>query len=189
LKKEIPLNIFIESEQTFYYQISLSLSSEYYQNEEGILLVSGKPSIYSEQLDYEIRKYNYTHELYYFYPYKKLINLEVFPSKEDGEITIKGIKPTIVKDFKQVFNYDVPKGIGPQYFRIIIDKGIKDGFTFNFGTRVNWFEGTMFDKDLKLNTGKVISSFDISSNDAGKTYTAVYNNTGKFIAKKKINWE
>ena len=149
------------------------------------------PNIYSEQLGYQKRKYNSTHELYYFYPHKNLINfnLEVSPTNEEGEITIKGIKPTIVKDFKQAFNYDVPKGIGPQYFRINIDKGLKDDFTFNFGTKVNWFEGKMFDNNFNLNTGKVISSFDISSNDAGKTYTAIYNNTGKFTAKKNFNWE
>ena len=42
----------------------------------------------------------------------------------------------------------------------------------------------MFDNDFKLNTGKEISFVNISANDAGKTYTAIYNNNGKFTAKK-----
>ena len=182
-KKVILLNILLDYiHLTFIYQIVfyqniIKMKKEFFQ-------LLDPPNIETEELEYEIKRYNSTHNLFYFYPYKKSIDLKVAPTNEEGEITIKEIKPTIVVEFKNSFEYNVKKGIGPQYFCIKIDKNIKDEFVFNFGTKVNWFEGRMFDNDFKLNTGKEISFVNISANDAGKTYTAIYNNNGKFTAKK-----
>ena len=173
--------------QTFNFEISNNLALQYYECEEGILLVSGNPYITFERGFYSRNIINSTHELFYISPLSSSIKLIINPSKEEGEISIKGIKPTIIINFNQTMELEVKKGIGPQYVRINIDKKLKEDITFKFGTTVNWFEGKMFNENGQLNEGKLINSVDITTNDAGKIYTAIYNNDGIFTAKKKLN--
>ena len=172
------------------YTMPSELSAKYFELREGILLVSGNPEkIYFKGSYSSNKRINSTHQLYYLDPYSESITPSVTTQNNEGEICLKGIKPTIVIDFPKVSKYDIKKGIGPQYFRINIDKNLNENYIFDFGTTVTWLEGTMF-KNMVLNTGIEISTKYISIRDVGKTFTAVYNNDGMFSVKKSLfNWE
>ena len=179
--------------QKFTYQVSNSLAQQYYNLGEGIILFGGNTAIDSQQCYIFSKSFNSTHALFYIKPNYMYQIFELEPYDKEGtkgQISAKGVKPTIVYNFPTSFNeYKVEKGIAPQYFRINIGTNFYDNFIFNFGTNVEWFEGTMFNSNYQLNIGKNLSSVSISGKDAGKTYTAIFYKDGKFTPQKEINSE
>ena len=175
--------------QNFKFEIENSLAQSYFDLDEGILAVYGKPNLsFSSVLYSHIEDYS-TYQLYYINPYSNSITIDAQTNTLlSKEITIEGLNPTISITFPETCNLTITKGFGPQYLRININSTFEDDFMLDFGTTVNWFEGKMFTDQGSLNKGENKSSVNISKEDAGKTYTAIYNNNGIFKATKIINW-
>ena len=76
----------------------------------------------------------------------------------------------------------------PQYVRFTIDKSFDENYSFSFQQNANWFEGKMFKENGELNYGENLSIINITKIDAGKTFTAVFNNTAHFKAQKIFDW-
>ena len=175
--------------QNFKFQITSSLAKRYFDLDEGILAVYGKPNLSFSNVQYShIEEYS-KYKLYYIKPYSISITIDAQKNSLSKEITIEGLNPTISITFPETWNRKITKGFGPQYLRININSKIVDEFKFDFGTTVNWFEGKMFTDKGSFNKGENRANIKISKGNAGKTYTAIYNNySGTFKATKIINW-
>ena len=178
--------------QIFKFEIKSTLSTSYFNMDEGILAVYGKATLYFSDVQYSIIQDYSTYSLYYIKPYANPITFEAHTTGSIGsnnEITIKGLNPTISIAFPDIWKQKITKGFGPQYLRISINSKINDEFLFEFGTTVNWFEGKMFTDQGTLNKGQSKTNVKISKANAGKTYTAIYNSdSGIFKVTKIFNW-
>ena len=175
--------------QNFTFQITSSLAQNYYDLDEGILAVYGKPNLTFSNIQYNCIEEYSSYQLYYIKPYNNSITIKAQTNSLSNEITIEGLDPTISITFPETWYQKINKGLGPQYLRITINSEFADEFIFDFGTNVIWFEGKMFTDQGSLNKGESKTNVKISKENAGKTYTAVYNsNSGTFKATKIINW-
>ena len=173
--------------QSFTYEISSSLASKYYNTNEGILKITGNPKITFNGVSIYNKISQSSEDYYYIKPSSSVISVIVEASSDEGEITAKGVSPTIQIYFPTTYQYDVSKGIGPQYLRIIISPSFNDNLELDFGSYISLIEGKMF-TDSHFNNGYYTYTRQISKSDAGKTFTAVYTSSATFKAIKNFNW-
>ena len=175
--------------QQFKFVISDSLGKEYYNSQEGIIDISGNVNANFENvLSYEKRQKSTNNYLYYIQPSNKKFSVVLETISDDGEISVVGKNPTIIINFPKTMNYNIKVTYPPQYVRFIIDESFDDNYYFSFENNVNWIKGKMFNESGEFNGGESLSLVNITKIDAGKTFTAIFNYTGNFLAKKALYW-
>ena len=176
--------------QQFKFVISESLGIQYFNLKEGIIDIYGKVDATFENVEnYEKKIINSDRYLYYIQPSSQLFSVILETNIQDeGEIIFFARIPTFTIDFPKNMYIDIIVTNSPQYVRFTIDKSFDENYSFSFQQNANWFEGKMFKENGELNYGENLSIINITKIDAGKTFTAVFNNTAHFKAQKIFDW-
>ena len=174
--------------QQFKFIISESLGEQYFNLKEGIIEISGDVGVTFENVtNYENKLIDSNKFLYYIQPSAQIFYV-ILETKDEGEIKVLGREPTLTINFPETMNSEILVTNPPQYVRFIIDESFDDYYSFNFQKDVNWFEGKMFKENGELNYGESLYIINISKDHAGKTFTAIFNSSDSFIAKKAFDW-